>query len=89
MGSLMVVIKCHSRCVVLNLTLATGNTYRRKITDLQSGNRGRDSEIMGGLLDKSKSMPKVERGRLNAHSDFSDNLCACSRIQVTSRNGCH
>ena len=34
------------------------NTYRRKITYLQSGNRGRDSEVMGGLLDNNKSIPK-------------------------------
>ena len=39
------------------------NTYRRKITDLQSGNRGRDSEIMGGLLDNNKSKLKRCDGR--------------------------
>ena len=38
------------------------NTYRRKITDLQSGNRGRDSEIMGGLLDSNKSIHKGAKG---------------------------
>ena len=38
------------------------NTYRRKITDLQSGNRGRDSEIMGGLLDSNKSISKDAKG---------------------------
>jgi hypothetical protein len=34
------------------------NTYRRKVTDPQSGNRGRDSEVMGGLLDNDKSILK-------------------------------
>jgi hypothetical protein len=29
-------------------------TYKRKITDLQSGNRGRDSKIMSGLLSNNK-----------------------------------
>ena len=38
------------------------NTYRRKITDLQSGSRGRDSEIMGGLLNSNKSIPKDAKG---------------------------
>ena len=38
------------------MTPAAGNTYKRKITDLQSGNRGNDFEIMSGLLDNSKSI---------------------------------
>ena len=38
------------------------NTYRRKITDLQGGNRGRDSEIMGGLLDNNESVLKYTKG---------------------------
>jgi hypothetical protein len=38
------------------------NTYRRKITDLQSGNRGRDSEIMSGLLVNNKSILKDAMG---------------------------
>ena len=39
------------------------NTYRRKITDLHGGNRGRYSEIMGGLLDNNKSIPKDAKGK--------------------------
>ena len=39
------------------------NTYRRKITYLQSGNRGRDSEIMGGLLNSNKSTPKDAKSK--------------------------
>ena len=38
------------------------NTYRRNITDLQGGNRGRDFEIMGGLLENNKSIPKDAKG---------------------------
>ena len=38
------------------------NTYRRKITDLHGGNRGRDSEIMGGLLDNNKLIRKDAKG---------------------------
>lgn len=33
-------------------------TYRRKITGLKSGNRGRDSGITSGLLDNNKSILK-------------------------------
>ena len=40
----------------------TRNTYRRKITYLQSGNRGRDFEIMGDLLDNSDSILKDAMG---------------------------
>ena len=38
-------------------------TYRRKIADL---NRGRDSDIMGGLLDKNKLILKDAKGELEA-----------------------
>ena len=38
------------------------NTYRSKITDLQSGNRGRESETMSGLLDTNKSLLKDAMG---------------------------
>ena len=38
------------------------STYGRKTTNLQSGNRGRDTEIMGGLLDIIKSIPKHVKG---------------------------
>ena len=38
------------------LTPAAGNTYKREITDLQSGNRGNDFQIMSGLHDNSKSI---------------------------------
>ena len=34
------------------------NTYWGKITDLQGGNRGRDSQTMGGLLDNKKLILK-------------------------------
>ena len=46
-------------------------TYSRKITDLQSGRRGRDSEIMSGPLDNNKPMLKDAMGeaelKLNTH----------------------
>ena len=38
------------------------NTYKGKITDLRSGNRGRDSKIMSGLLDNKKSILKEAMG---------------------------
>ena len=48
--------------IIQDVDASGWNTYRRKITDLQSGNRGRDSEIMGGLLDSNKSIPKNAKG---------------------------
>ena len=33
-------------------------TYMWKVTGLQSGNRGRESEIMSGLLNNNRSMLK-------------------------------
>jgi hypothetical protein len=67
------------------------DTYSRKITDLQSGKRGRDSEIMSGLLDNNKPMLKVAMGeaelKLNTHIDASGNLCACQYSRMT--NGWH
>jgi hypothetical protein len=38
------------------------STYRRNITDLHSGNRGRDSKIMSGLVDINKSILKDVMG---------------------------
>ena len=38
------------------------NTFR--ITDLQGGNRGRDFEIMGGLLDNNNSVLKDAEGEV-------------------------
>ena len=38
------------------------NTYKVKITDLLSGNRGRDSKIMSGLLDNKKLILKDVMG---------------------------
>ena len=34
-------------------------------------------------------MRRAKQVKLNAHTDASGNLCAFSRIQVTSRNGWH
>ena len=66
------------------------NTYKGKITDLRSGNRVRQSRIMSGLLDNKNSIFEESMGKLNAHTDASDNLCAYSRIRVTtSRNRWH
>ena len=48
--------------IIQDVDASGWNTYRRKITDLQSGNRGRDSEIMGGLLDSNKSISKDAKG---------------------------
>ena len=39
--------------------LSGWNSYKGKISDLWSGNRGRDSKIMSGLLDIKKSIHKV------------------------------
>ena len=36
--------------------------YRRKITGLWGGNQGRDSQIMGGLLDNNKLVFKDAKG---------------------------
>ena len=55
----MVMIKT---LLIMWWTKLTRNTYRRKITYLQSGNRGRDSEIMRGLIDDNKSMLKEAMG---------------------------
>ena len=38
------------------------NTYRGEITDLQGGNRGRDSQTMGGLLDNKNLILKDAKG---------------------------
>ena len=73
--------------IVQDIDASGWNTYKRKITDLQSGNRGRDSKIMSGLLDSNKSVPKDAKGEANTHTDVGGNLCARNPIRVTRRNG--
>ena len=48
--------------IIQDVDASGWNTYRRKITDLQGRNRGRDSKTMGGLLDSNKSIPKDTKG---------------------------
>ena len=44
------------------MTPRTENTYWRMIAYLQSGNRGRDSKIISGLLDNNKLIIKDAMG---------------------------
>ena len=56
--------------LVIWCTKLTPDAYKRKITDLQSGNRGREFEIMSGLLNNSKSIPKDAMGESeHSHCD--------------------
>jgi hypothetical protein len=68
--------------LVIWCTKLAPDTYKRRITNLQSGNRGRDSKIMRGLPNNKSKHLKIIWAKLNTHIEVSSNLCA--RVRVTT-----